>query len=69
MATYEFHVSRKARQQYQFDEELFSTDGRAVVANFEAARRFAAKLSAGRPARCRLPTSTPWACSTRSCTS
>jgi glycosidase len=50
MATYEFHVSRKARQQYQFDEELFSTDGRAVVANFEAARRFAAKLSAGRPA-------------------
>lgn len=48
MAIYEFHVSRKARQKYQFDEELFSTDGRAVVANFEAARRFAAKLSAGR---------------------
>jgi hypothetical protein len=48
MATYEFHVSRKARQKYQFDEELFSTDGRAVVANFDAARRFAAKMSVGR---------------------
>lgn len=48
MATYEFHVSRKARLKYQFDEELFSTDGRAVVANFEAARRFAAKMSVGR---------------------
>ncbi len=48
MASYEFHVSRKARQKYQFDEELFSTDGRAVVANFDAARRFAAKMSVGR---------------------
>ncbi len=47
---YEFHVSRKARQKYNFDEDLFSTDGRAVVANFEAARRFAVKLSAGRAA-------------------
>jgi hypothetical protein len=48
MFDFEFHVSRKARQKYQFDEELFSTDGRAVVANFDAARRFAAKLSVGR---------------------
>ncbi len=48
MTTYEFHVSRKARQKYQFEDELFSTDGRAVVANFDAARRFAAKLSVGR---------------------
>lgn len=48
MSDFEFHVSRKARQKYQFDEELFSTDGRAVVANFDAARRFAAKLSVGR---------------------
>ncbi len=47
---FEFHVSRQARQTYQFDEELFATDGRAVVANFDVAKRFAGKLSAGRAA-------------------
>ena len=42
---FEFHVSRQARQKYQFDESLFSTDGRAVFADFAAARRFAEKMS------------------------
>lgn len=48
MSLYEFHVSRASRQKYCFDNELFSTDGRAVMANFAAARRFAEKISAQR---------------------
>lgn len=45
---YEFHVSRKARDTYQFDAELFSTDGRVILSNFAAARRFAQQISAVR---------------------
>ncbi|MCX6080239.1 MAG: alpha-amylase family glycosyl hydrolase [Chloroflexi bacterium] len=42
---YEFHVSRKARDVYRFDANLFSSDGRVIVADFSAARRFAAQMS------------------------
>src|SRR5512140_412880 len=42
---FEFHVSRKARDIYRFDTSLFSSDGRVVVADFSAARRFAAQMS------------------------
>jgi hypothetical protein len=42
---FEFHVSRRARQKYGFDEALFSTDGRVIVADFSAARRFAESMS------------------------
>jgi glycosidase len=42
---FEFHVSRKARQKYGFDEELFSTDGRVIIADFSAARRFAERIT------------------------
>ncbi|HEY3311049.1 MAG TPA: alpha-amylase family glycosyl hydrolase [Anaerolineales bacterium] len=42
---FEFHVSRKARDTYRFDASLFSSDGRVVVADFSAARRFAAQMS------------------------
>jgi len=44
----EIHVSRQARDEYQFDENLFSPAGRAVVADFAAARRFAEILSSHR---------------------
>jgi len=42
---FEFHISRKARQKYQFDEALFTTDGRVIVADFAAARHFAERIS------------------------
>ncbi|MFZ5818863.1 MAG: alpha-amylase family glycosyl hydrolase [Chloroflexota bacterium] len=48
MNLYEFHVSRASRQKYAFNEGLFSTDGRVVVADFLAARRFAEKMSTHR---------------------
>ncbi len=43
---FEFHVSRQARQKYQFDETLFATDGRVVLSDFGAARRFAERIYA-----------------------
>ncbi len=42
---FEFHVSRKARDTYHFDAALFSSDGRVLLADFSAARRFAARMS------------------------
>src|SRR4051812_36173764 len=47
-AVYEFHVSRRARDIYRFDAALFSSDGRVILADFAAARRFAAQISAVR---------------------
>ena len=41
----EFHVSRKARENYQFDQSLFSFNGNVIFANFHAARRFAQKIN------------------------
>src|SRR6476469_4189244 len=41
----EFHVSRAARDRYQFDEALFGMSGNVVFANFAAARRFAQKMN------------------------
>ena len=37
----EFHVTRKAREKYQFDELLFSYNGNVIFANFQASRNFA----------------------------
>jgi glycosidase len=42
---FEFHVSRKAREKYQFDEQLFALNGNVILANFAAARRFAESMS------------------------
>jgi glycosidase len=39
--TFEFHVSRDARQRYDFDEALFGLSGNVVFADYAAARRFA----------------------------
>ncbi|MGB9640905.1 MAG: alpha-amylase family glycosyl hydrolase, partial [Anaerolineales bacterium] len=42
----EFHISRRARQRYQFDQDLFSTNGNVILANFRAARQLAQKINA-----------------------
>jgi glycosidase len=42
----EFHLTKRARQKYQFDETLFATDGRLVFADLAAARRFVARIHA-----------------------
>src|SRR5512139_3091442 len=41
----EFHVSRQARDRYQFDQSLFSLNGNVIFANFHAARVFAQKMN------------------------
>lgn len=45
IVTLEFHISRAARDQYEFDEKLFSVTGNVVFANFHAARVFARKMN------------------------
>jgi glycosidase len=45
LATWEFHVSRQARDRYQFNESLFATHGNVIFANFHAARVFAKKIN------------------------
>ena len=41
----EFHVSRKSRDRYRFDQSLFSFNGNVIFANFHAARQFAQKMN------------------------
>jgi hypothetical protein len=41
----EFHVSRQARDRYQFDESLFALSGNVLFANFHAARVFGQKMN------------------------
>ena len=41
----EFHISREARDYYQFDQSLFSSSGNVIFANFHAARVFAQKMN------------------------
>jgi glycosidase len=41
----EFHISRRARDRYQFDESLFSTSGNVIFANFYAVRVFAQRMN------------------------
>jgi len=41
----EFHISRKTRDLYQFDESLFSLTGNVIFANFHAVRLFAQKMN------------------------
>ena len=42
---FEFHIAKTAREKYQFDEELFATNGHVIFANFAAARRFAEQMT------------------------
>ena len=44
----EFHISRRARDKYLFDEDLFAYDGNVIFANFHAARKFVQKINAQR---------------------
>jgi glycosidase len=48
MAVMEFHISRKARNHYQFDESLFSLSGNVIFPNFHAARIFSQKMNEAR---------------------
>ena len=41
----EFHISRQARDRFQFDQSLFSLDGNIIFANFHSARLFAQKIN------------------------
>jgi hypothetical protein len=41
----EFHISRKARESYQFAEPLFSYTGNVVFANMAACREFAHRMN------------------------
>jgi glycosidase len=42
---YEFHVSRLAREKYDFDQSLFRFDGNVIFTDFLAARRLAHKIN------------------------
>ena len=42
---YEFHVSRQARDYYNFDESIFSFNGNVIFASFHTARRFAQQMN------------------------
>ena len=46
--TMEFHVSRQARERYEFDAGIFSLTGNVIFADFHAARVFAQKMNAQR---------------------
>lgn len=43
--TMEFHVSRQARDLYRFSDNLFSTTGNIIFANFHSARIFVQKMN------------------------
>ncbi len=45
---FEFHVSRAARDRYQFEEALFASNGSVILTNFLGARLFAQKMNAKR---------------------
>ena len=44
----EFHISRYARDLYDFDESLFTLHGNVILANFHASRLFAQKMNSRR---------------------
>jgi glycosidase len=44
-ARMEFHISREARDRYDFDETLFALTGNVIFANFHSARIFAKKMN------------------------
>jgi glycosidase len=42
---FEFHISRKSRDLYQFSDTLFTLSGNVILPNFHAARVFAQKMN------------------------
>jgi glycosidase len=49
VTVFEFHVSRSARDRYQFDDSLFSLSGNVVFVNMAASREFAHRMNQHRP--------------------
>lgn len=47
---FEFHITRKARDTYDFNEALFSLKGEVIFANFTASREFAQRINEKRQA-------------------
>lgn len=45
MNPFEFHISRQARDYYQFDQSLFSLNGNVIFANFKGVREFVHKMN------------------------
>src|SRR5688500_14731013 len=45
---FEFHVSRRARDRYNFDQTLFATDGNVIFADLGQVRRFAHAMNSVR---------------------
>jgi glycosidase len=41
----EFHISRKSRDRYQFDQTLFATNGNVIFANFRASLVFSQRMN------------------------
>ncbi|WP_053227969.1 alpha-amylase family glycosyl hydrolase [Spirochaeta cellobiosiphila] len=41
----EFHISKETRDKYQFDNELFTTNGNVIITNLNGARQLAFKLN------------------------
>src|ERR1700679_4222924 len=46
----EFHVSKEARDRYEFSQKLFSFSGNVVFANLSASREFAFRMNERRGA-------------------
>src|SRR5262245_57554573 len=47
---FEFHVSRRARRRYAFDDALFTLSGNVVFVDLDAGRRFAHRMNLARDA-------------------
>jgi hypothetical protein len=45
LLTFEFHISRQARERYQFAESLFAYNGNVILGSFAACREFAHRMN------------------------
>ncbi len=45
LSRFEFHISRKARRQYGFDETLFNISGDIIFPNFQAVQKFSRQIN------------------------
>ncbi|MEE9450567.1 MAG: hypothetical protein V3V72_10995, partial [Ignavibacteriaceae bacterium] len=45
MTKFDFHISKAARQKYDFAQSLFSITGNLVIANFNQARLLSDKIN------------------------
>jgi len=43
--SFEFHIAKGVREKYQFEERIYTLHGNVIFADFQAARRFAQRLS------------------------